>query len=156
MQFDNRNNILRLNIRRYLVLLIFASILGLLIFTNVLENPLWGINKTGAIVIVVLFYIIYLILTYIINYNYFYYSDEGNKIVIRFVSLRPFNSRRNAIEISKKDYNGYKFNQSFFNFKEELVISVQTKKGVAKYPPVSITGLTPKQKNTLKKSLNQL
>jgi hypothetical protein len=156
MQFDNRNNTLRLNIRRYVVLLIFASALGLLIFTNVLDKPFWGINKTGAIILVVLFYVIYLTVTYIINYNYIFYSDEGNKIVIRFVSLRPFNSKRNAIEIPKKDYYGYKIDQSFFNLKEELFISIQTKKGVAKYPPVSITGLTPKQKNTLKKSLNRI
>ncbi|MFO7830201.1 MAG: hypothetical protein R6V23_16385 [Bacteroidales bacterium] len=156
MQFDNRNNTLKLNIRRYLVLLIFASLLGVFIFTGALEHPFWGIGKTEGIVLVVVLYALYLVVTYFINYNYLYYSDEGSKIILRFVSLRPFNSKRNAIEIPKKYYNGYIIKKSLFNLKEEIIFSIHTQKGIAKYPPISITGLTVKQKNLLKRSLNQI
>lgn len=156
MQFDNRKNALKLNIRRYLVLLVFASTLAVLIFTNTLEKTFLGVGKTGAIVIVVSLYVIYLAVTYVINYNYIYYSDERDKIIIRFVSLRPFNSKRNAIEISKKNYHGYQIRKSLFNLKEEIIFSINTKKGIAKYPPISLTGLTINQKNLLKKSLNQI
>ncbi len=156
MQFDNKNKVLKLNMRRYIVLLFFTTIIGLLVFTRLLNNPVWVIDKTTAILITIVAYLIYIIITCIINYQYIFYSDEGAKIILKFVSLRPFDNKRNAIEISKGNYYGYKIHKSFLNLKEEIIFLVQTPNGVAKYPPVSIVALTPKQKKLLIYSVNQL
>ena len=71
------------------------------------------------------------------------------------MSLRPFDNKKQAIEIQKKDYNGYEIRKSFFNLKEDLILSVKTKKSIANYPPISITALSLKHKNLLISSLNQ-
>ncbi|MEE4198585.1 MAG: hypothetical protein V2I54_13180 [Bacteroidales bacterium] len=156
MQFDNKYKVLNLNKRRYIILLFFASVIGLLIFSNLFNEPVWGIDKTTAVIIAISLYMVYITIIYILNYHYIIYSDEGDKISLKFVSLRPFDNKRNVIEIPKKRYNGYKVSRSFFNLKEELILSIHTDKGAARYPPVSITALTPKQKKMLFNSLNQL
>ncbi|MFO7844892.1 MAG: hypothetical protein R6V16_13860 [Bacteroidales bacterium] len=156
MQFDNKNKVLKLNMRRYIVLLFFTMIIGLLVFTRLLINPVWGIDKTTAILITIVAYLIYIMITYMKNYLYILYSDQGDRITLKFVSLRPFDNKRNAIEIPKKDYHGYKTEKSFFNLKEEITLLINSPKGVAKYPPISITALSSKQKKMLFHSLNQL
>lgn len=155
MQFDNKNKVLKLNMRRYIVLLIFTTIIGLLIFTRLLDN-IWGITKTIALLIAIVAYLLYVLITYVINYQYIFYSDEGDKIILKYVSLRPFDNKRNAIEISKGNYYGYKIRKSFLNLKEEIIFLIQTPNGIAKYPPISIAALTPKQKKILINSINQL
>jgi hypothetical protein len=155
MQFDNKNKVLKLNMRRYVVLLIFTTIIGLLIFTRLLDN-IWGITKTIALLITIVAYLLYVLITYVINYQYIFYSDEGDKIILKYVSLRPFDNKRNAIEISKENYYGYKIRKSFLNLKEEINFLIQTPNGIAKYPPISIAALTPKQKKILINSINQL
>jgi hypothetical protein len=155
MQFDNKNRVLKLNMRRYIVLLLFTTIIGLLIFTRLLDNIL-GITKTTALLITVVAYLIYVLITFIINYQYIFYSDVGDKIILKYVSLRPFDNKRKAIEISKENYYGYKIRKSFFNLKEEIILLIQTPNGIAKYPPISIAALTPKQKKILIHSIQKL
>lgn len=155
MQFDNKHKVLKLNMRRYIVLLFFTTIIGLLIFTRLLDN-VWGISKTIALLITIIAYLIYVLITYVINYQYIFYSDEGSKIILKYVSLRPFDNKRNAIEISKENFYGYKIQKSFLNLKEEIIFLIQTPNGIAKYPPISIAALTAKQKKILINSITQL
>jgi len=156
MQFDNKNKVMKLSMRRYIILVLFTIIIGLLVFTRLLDKPVWGIDKTTAILIVVIAYLIYVMITYTKNYQYILYSDEGDKIMFKFVSLRPFDNKRNVIKIPKNIYYGYKIQKSFFNQQEAIILMVQSKQGVAKYPPISITALTSKKKNILFSSLNKL
>ena len=104
MQFDNKNKVMKLSMRRYIILVLFTIIIGLLVFTRLLDKPVWGIDKTTAILIVVIAYLIYVMITYTKNYQYILYSDEGDKIMFKFVSLRPFDNKRNVIKNSSKKY----------------------------------------------------
>ena len=89
------------------------------------------------------------------NYNYFLYNDEGDKLVFRFVSLRPFDNKRTAIEINKKDFAGFKIEKSLFNLKQDLVVRIRTKNGIANYPSISLTALPFKYRKLLENSLNK-
>lgn len=156
MIFDNRKIVVRLSIRRYLTLLAFLVIMGLLLLMNVIRNTFWGMDKSFYVLLTCLFYILYVGFTYLRNYNFFSFNDEGEKLVFRFISLRPFDNEKKAIEISKKDFEGYKINKSFLGFKKELILKLKTKNGVANYPPISITALSQKHKNMLVNSFSQL
>ncbi|MFC2151409.1 hypothetical protein ACFLSE_02695 [Bacteroidota bacterium] len=155
MIFDNRDNVMKLNIRRFLAILIYLTLMVLLAFSDVFRNTIIGLNKSVYIILVTLLYILYIVFAYVVNYNYFIYNDEGDKLVFRFVSLRPFDNKKQAIEIHKKDFKGYKFQKSFINFKEDLILMIKTKKGFANYPPISVSALSIKHKNMLIQSLNQ-
>jgi len=156
MILDNRNIVLILNIRRYLALLVFLVLMGLILLVDIIEKPFLGMSKSFYVLIICALYVVYVIISYMRDYKFFSYNDESEKLIFRFVSLRPFDNKKQAIEIQKKYFNGYKINKSVFNFKEDLILIVKTKSGVANYPPISITALSLKQKNLLKNSLNQL
>jgi len=155
MVLDNRNIVVKLNKRRYISLLLFLVAMGVLVLPDVLDDVIFGINKSTLIIEVVLIYVGYIVFAYLLNYYFFRYSDEGSKLVFRFVSLRPFDNRKQAIEVLKKDFRGFKINKYFFNLREDLILRVETKKGVASYPPISITALSKKQKSLLIQSLKQ-
>ena len=81
--------------------------------------------------------------------------SENFNLMFRFVSMRPLDNNKKAIQINKADFAGFKFEKSFFGYKENLILSLKTKKGVANYPPISISALSQKHKAMLKQALNQ-
>jgi hypothetical protein len=151
MIFDNRDTVFKLNKRRYILILVYLTTMSVIIFSGLFEDRL----KIQLAVIVSILYIIYNIFSYLLNYSYFSYNDDKDKIMLRFASLRPFDDRKKAIDIRKKDFKGYIIKKSFINLREELIIKVSTKKGLANYPPISLTALSAKHKNMLISSLNQ-
>ncbi len=90
---------------------------------------------------------------YKMEYNYFYFSNNNKNLVFKFYSLRNFYGKPKTIEIAKMSFMKYDITTSFFNKKESLVLYQKTAKGVAKYPPISLTLLNKNQKTELKRAL---
>ena len=90
---------------------------------------------------------------YQMEYTYFYFSNNSKNLVFRFYSLRHFYGKPKTIEISKTSFTKYDIVVSFYNKKDSLVLYQKTPKGVAKYPPISLTLLSKKQKTDLKRTL---
>ena len=155
MFFDNRKNVLRINKVRYIAPLVLVTLIAIIIWSGWFDKVFLGLNKISYIVCLSVLYILYVIIIYIINLSFFSYSDDGDKLVFRFVSFRPFDNAKKAIEIDKKIFGGYHVNKMFFNLKKELVLSIKTKKGLAKYPAISISALSDNQIKLLKNALNQ-
>ncbi|MFC2104218.1 hypothetical protein ACFLS4_02555 [Bacteroidota bacterium] len=146
---------MKLNIRRFLAILIYLALMVFLVFSDIFDDTILGFNKSIYVILITVFYLLYIVFAYVVNYNFFSFNDEGNKLVFRFVSLRPFDNKKQAIEIHKKDFKGYKLQKSFMNFKEDLILIIKTKKGIANYQPICISALSLKHKNMLIQSLNQ-
>jgi len=129
--------------------------MGILLLSGIFKERIGGFEKTHVIIFLTVIYIIYVVFAYILNYNYFSFTDENEKLVFRFVSLRPFDNQKKAVEIKKQNFHGYKISHSFLNLKQDLILIIKTKNGIAHYPPISITALDKKQKNLLKAALNR-
>lgn len=155
MQFDNRKQVLWLNKRRYITLLIYIVLMGLVILSGFFDKAVLGLNKAVYVICVSVVYILYIVFSYLKSYNFFSYSDDSDILVFKFVSLRPFDNAKKTIQIKKKDFGGYKIEKSILNFNCNLILSIKTKKGLAKYPPISISSLSEKQIKLLQGSLNQ-
>lgn len=153
MQFDNRQTIIKLNKRRYLSFIIYALGLIFLFFSGWFERPVLGIEKSKYVIVISLLYILYLVVSYILNYTFFSFNDEGDTYTLRFVSLRPFDSEKKSIVLQKNYFRGIKIEESFFNFKKELIVFADTKNGVVSYPPISISALSKSHVLILKKLL---
>ena len=100
-----------------------------------------------------LFLLIFFWSQYRMEYTYFYFSNNGKILLFRFYSLRNFYGKPKTIEIPKTSFVNYDIVTSLFNKKESLVLYQKTPKGVAKYPPISLTLLSKKQKTELKRAL---
>ena len=114
------------------------------------------IDKTVKIIICGALSLIFLALywfQYQMEYTYFYFSDNNKNLVFRFYSLRNFYGKPKTIEISRLSFMKYDILTGFFNRKDLLVLYQKTTKGVAKYPPISLTLLSKNQKTELKRAL---
>jgi hypothetical protein len=114
-----------------------------------------SINEVTLAVVFSLFYLAFLMYNYLIDYNYLSFSDEGNKFIFHYISSKPLNKKPKAIEVVKNKFEGYKIERTLFGRKTEIIISVKTQHGVAKYPPINISGLSKTQIILLTKSLKQ-
>jgi len=90
---------------------------------------------------------------YRMEYTYLYFSDNSKNLIFRFYSMQLFSGKPKTIEISKTSFLKYDIVSVFFNKKELLLLYQKTEKGVAKYPPISLTLLRKKQKTELKRAL---
>jgi len=129
--------------------------MGVLILSDLFGNTILGYDKSIYIGSFTALYILYVVYAYLSNYTYFSFNDEGEKLTFRFASLRPFDNKKQAIEIPKKNFKGYKFQDSFFKLKQEIILLVKANNGIASYPPISIKALSLKQRKILINSLNQ-
>ena len=112
-----------------------------------LDKSQWSFILIGVFVLIIIF-------NNFRDFYYIYFSDNGNNIVFKFYSMRIFSGKKNTIEIHKKDFVKFETNSSLFKMRDYIIIYQKLKKGIAKYPPISITGLSKKDKTKLKKQLS--
>ena len=154
MKIENTKKTLFINQLRYIMVIAFIVFVVVLLTTDLIREDFLGLNKYYWAVIVSLIYLGQNIVEYLKDYNYIYFNDENNKILFRYIPLRPFRNKRYSIEISKEKFHGYKIERPSI-FKQEIVLFVKTPQGIAKYPPISISALNEEELNKLKKALNK-
>ncbi|MEA3316768.1 MAG: hypothetical protein U9R54_02300 [Bacteroidota bacterium] len=155
MKFDNKENLFKFNVRRYLIPIIFFPLMIVVFLTRFFEAYINFITKENFIFILAIVYVVYTVFVNVMNYCYIQYNDEDGKIILRYVSFRLFSGDRNSVEIEKEIFYNYEIVKSFFNIKEDLIFFVKTPKGIAKYPSISLSGLNKNQKRKLIESLDK-
>ena len=158
MTFDNKKKAIKLRFSSFLMVIAAIVIILVMVYTRIaepLENA--GISKSVLILVVVGLLICIGIWRYILDLHYIYFSDDGPDITIRFYSLRPFTSSRNAVVVDKERFQGYKMKKALFGFKPYIILSVSNNfDKTVQYPPISLSGLNKKQRNKLLESLKKL
>ena len=156
MVINNQKQAVSLKIQKTLALLILVIAIGLIYFTNILAHGAFGFNMDQIAGFIVGLFILYFLYHILRNHNYIYYSDTGNKFVLRYFSLRPLADKKKSIEFNKKELHKFELRRSLLGFNENIIIYRQTPKGVAKYPPVSLTALNKADKEKMMASLQKL
>lgn len=132
----------------------FAVIsLSVLIIVTVVFAPFGQMIKSIIYGSLSVIFLVFYWFQYQMHYTYFYFSNNSKNLVFRFYSLRFFSGKPKTIEMPKSSFLKYDIETSFFNKKDSLVLYQKTDKGVAKYPPISLTLLGKKQKTELKRAL---
>ena len=154
MKIENTRKTLIINQLRYISVIAFIVIVVVLLTTDLIRTEFLGLNKYYWAAIVALIYLGQNILEYLKGYNYIYFSDENNKILFRYIPLRPFKNKRYSVEIGKDEFHGYKVERTS-PFRQVIILYVKTQQGIAKYPPISISALNEEEFNRIKKALNK-
>lgn len=153
MTIDNKQAIVKYNIQRLVVFIVIAVSAALLLIPGVLPS---SITERNALVLIILIglYLIYTGINLMRDIHYLQVETTNKHISIRFVSVQPFKQGRKEIKVERKKLKGYKIEKSNGGLRKSLILYVQTSKGTAKYPPISIS-LMPESKLTpLLKSLS--
>jgi len=154
MTISNEEQIVRYQKERIIRSIVFIPlIIGMALLLS-FESQTFGIPDQIYIMGIILLSLLYLFVIYYyytLDPNYFYYSDDENSMVFKYYSTRLISSAHNRIEIPFSSFVKFQLETKFFGKKPELILFQRTPKGIAKYPPISLSGLSDNQINQLKK-----
>ena len=154
MTFDNSRTIISLRIKLFGATIVFLTYIVLTYIAEMIKYPLLGMSDTAWTLILVGLYLFFAFLPMFLNYQYFFFSDEGEKIVIRYFPAGIVGGRKNSIEINKKTFSGYKTESKFFGLILSIILYQQLKEGVARYPSVYISALSGEERTKVFRTLN--
>lgn len=155
MTFDNKKTSYKIYLRKLYVAIVFTIIIVVFLTSGWFDKPFQGLSKYMLILIAAIIYVLIIIINYIRDLNYFYFSDNGPNIIVRYYPLRPLSSSRRSVEIPKTSFAGYEIRQTMLGLKKILLLMQVIKKSIAKYPPISITSLTTEELSMLTGQLSQ-
>jgi hypothetical protein len=155
MIIDISRTIIRKNLANFITTVLFIILIILLLFVPI-NNVLKGMSNSLLAIFIATAYIIYAVYNSFRNYNYIYFNNETDKLVLRYFSPSFFTSKKNSIEIPKEEFAGYKLNSFFMRYRERIILYRATRKGIASYPPVSITALSVKERQMMLMALGEL
>jgi len=155
MILDIRRTVIKKKLRSFFMTIAVILIIVLVLFTNLYDEDAMKISKLLMTVIFIAVYLLFVLFNILRDFNYIYFNDEGDKLVLRYFSLSIFTQKKNSIEIPKRSFAGYKIEKSIAGLKERLVLFQQLENRIARYPGVSITALTSKQKSDILDSLDR-
>lgn len=154
MTFDNSRTIIGFRIKIFAATVVFLGYLLLTYAARLIRFPLLGMEETVWTLIIASLYIFMFFIPVILNYQFIYFSDDGNNIVFRYFTAGIVGGRKNSIEIDKNTFSGYTVEKKFFGLIQSITLYQQLKTGQAKYPQVYISALKREEKAKVFRSLN--
>ena len=155
MIIDISRTIIRKNLANFITTVLFIILIILLLFVPI-SSVINGVSNSLLAIFIATAYIIYAVYNSFRNYNYIYFNNETDKLILRYFSPSVFTSKKNSIEIPREEFAGYKLKSFFMRYREKIVLFRATRKGIASYPPVSLTALTIKERHMLLRALDEL
>lgn len=110
-------------------------------------------HKNIYLVLASLSLIIYVFLL-LIKPHFFSIQKVKNILEIRFYNPHPFFSNYRMIKIPLEEFNGYEIHRTIFG--PRIIFKIKKGKRQGKYPPISISAVSKKDKLALKDFLDNL
>ena len=156
MTIDIHRTAIRMRLRGLFTAFIFSTIILIILIVEFFDESHLGISRGYLLLFFSVIYFVIIVYNYLRDYYYIYFNDETNKIVLRYYSMRPLSQTKRSIEIPRGSFSKYEIQNSLFGIKEKIIIYQKVKNGVYKYPPVSITALSPTEREQFIQALNKL
>ena len=153
MVIENRKTAIGLQKRRFLLLILFTTLVVLLFYIEIFDKAFLGIDRIVYAVVLVAIYLLYYFWGTIRDYNFFYYNDMGVKLIFKYYSLAPLSKRQHSVEIDKSSLYNFQLEKKWFGLRTYLILYQQMAGGIAKYPPISLGLLKNKDVDNLRTSL---
>ncbi|KPK86076.1 MAG: hypothetical protein AMS27_05915 [Bacteroides sp. SM23_62_1] len=155
MKFDNKKTTIRVYLWKMILAIFFAIAIIFFLGSKWFNKPFHGLERSHLIVIAASLYLFIIIFVFFLDLNYFYFSDDTDRIILRYYPIRPLGRKKRAIEIPKIALAKFYVKKSFFGLKKSLILYQKVKKNVAKYPPIGITALSKAEQDILEKQLGK-
>lgn len=154
MLIDIHKKVIAKQLRRMIVILVYAISVLLIILMGKPEKFIFGLNNHHWAIVLTIIFALFLVIESLFNYNYIYFSDQKEKIVLRYFSLGYFNRRKNSIEIPISEFVNYEVVSTFFGIQPKIILYRKVKDTEAKYPAVCLSLLSKSEIQKLKNCLN--
>ena len=154
MILNNSKSVISLKIIRRASIIFFLAYLVIVYAARIIRFPLLGIDKTTLTIVVSAIFLMIMIIPEILNYQYIYFSDEGESIIFRYYSAGLITGKKNSVEINKRTFSGFTIDKKFFGLVERITLYQRLREGIAKYPPIFLSALKRADKARIIRSLN--
>jgi hypothetical protein len=154
MILNNSKFVINLKITRRTAIIIFLAYLVLVYAAGIIRFPVLGVDKTALTILLSAIFLMIIIIPQMLNYQYIYFSDEGDSIIFRYYSAGIITGNKNSVEINKRSFSGFRIDKKFFGLVESITLYQNLKEGIAKYPPIYLNALKRADKARIIKSLN--
>lgn len=154
MTIDTRKKVITFQLRRMISLLVFAISVILVLLVGKMPNTFLGLNKYGWSIVILVVFVLSIVIEGLLQYHYIYFSDEKEKIVLRYFSLGYMNRVKKSIELPKNELQKYEITESLYGFKKKIVLHRVKNTTEAKYPSVCLSILNKKELAMLTKTLD--
>ena len=155
MIVDNQRNTYRIWIRRLLKAILFTLLILLIIFIPWFEVADSWLSKYHLIIAVGIIYIVISLVNYLKVPYFVSYSDHGEMIIMRYYPVSIFTSRKNSIEIPKKQFVKFELQDFFFGSQQKIILYQNFRNKVAKYPPISLSAMDKEDREKIIQSLSK-
>jgi len=142
MSIDNKPNAGRIKLLYLLVPFVFTAFIAVTIFLETFDGY-------DFLFIVAIVFILIIMFLHNIKFRYIIFDIKDNKIVLRYHGLGPIGTTFKSIEFPAQKLAKYEIQSAFFGIRKELVLYQETKKGIAKYPGVSLSAMASKDREKL-------
>ena len=155
MKIDNKRNIYRIWIRKLSVTILFTIFIIALIFLNILNKPEDTFTKYHIAIVISVIYIIVSVLGAAKNPYYFSMNITPEMIHVRYYPVSLFNARKNSIQIPIANFLKFESKKFFLGREEKIIIYQNYRQKIAKYPPISLSGLSRAEQKQVKEVLRK-
>ena len=135
--------------------LVFTVAVLLIIFLPWFDQTGSQLSKYHLVIIVALVYIALNLNNYLKRPCFISYSDQGEMIIFRFYPLTLFTSRKNSIEIPKKQLVRFELTHFYFGSQPQIILYQHFRNKEAKYPPISLSALDKEDRQKILRSLEK-
>ncbi len=150
MEFDNTNVLYKVLKYELFATIAFGSTFGVA-FLDIYNNPYLPLKGYQYAIIIFLIFFFGGFFWYGLHHTYISVNNAGEDIIIKYFRILPkfIRPKPKMIKIPKSTYHSYQIERSFFGLRKNLILLQRTKKGVVKYPPISIGSFNADQMNKL-------
>jgi hypothetical protein len=149
MTFDNSKTIIGFRIRLFFVTIIALAWIAIVYLIKLIRFPILGIDDGIWTLAVIVLWAIVAFMPMIRNFQFIFFSDDGENIVFRYFNAGIVGGKKNSVEINKRAFAGFTTETQMMGLSRSITLYQQVGQGTAKYPPVYITALNKDQRNKM-------
>ncbi len=155
MKVDNQRNTYRIWLSRLVMTIVFTiAILGIL-FLPWFDREEATFTRYHAIILVAAVYIVINLYNYLKRPYFVAYSDQGEKLIMRYYPISLFNSRKNSIEIPKTQFVKYEIKPFLFGTQQWVFLYQNFRGKEARYPRISLSAVDRADRERIMASLEK-
>jgi len=155
MKLDNKRNTYRIWLSRLVMTVLFTLVILLIIFLPWFDDSELWLSKYHVIILISAIYIAVNWINYLKRPNFVFYSDHGEMIIVRYYPVSMFTSRKNSIEIPKKQFVKYELQPFLFRTQRKLILTQNFRGKEARYPAISLSALDKEDREKMLQSLDK-
>jgi hypothetical protein len=135
--------------------MVFALIILAIVFLPWFDESKFWLTKYHVAIFISAIYILVNWINFMKRPYYVSYNDQGEMLVVRYYPVSMFTSKKNSIEIPKKQFVKYELKPFLLKSQHYLILYQNFREKVVPYPRISLSAMEKEDREKMLKSLDK-